>query len=100
MRPDTLSTLTLSISNDTVAIRDKTDEKLVHLFDSNTGKALESKPLAHKVSFISLINMIAGTFLLKNIDNCRSCKFLGQRGPFLEMFKRYVLFSLKISQGS
>ncbi|PIK56093.1 putative intraflagellar transport protein [Apostichopus japonicus] len=54
MRPDTLSTLTLSISNDTVAIRDKTDEKLVHLFDSNTGKALESKPLAHKMEVIEV----------------------------------------------
>ncbi|KAJ8030563.1 Intraflagellar transport protein 80-like [Holothuria leucospilota] len=54
MRSDTLSVQTLSISNDTVAIRDKTDEKLVHLFDANTGKALESKPLAHKMEIVEV----------------------------------------------
>lgn len=54
MRSDTLSIQTLSISNDTVAIRDKTDEKLVHLFDANTGKALESKPLAHKMEIVEV----------------------------------------------
>eukprot|EP00057_Strongylocentrotus_purpuratus_P035142 XP_797867.3 PREDICTED: intraflagellar transport protein 80 homolog [Strongylocentrotus purpuratus] len=54
MRPDTLSSLTLSICADTVAIRDKTDEKLVHLFEANTGKPLESKPLSHKLEVMEV----------------------------------------------
>ena len=40
MRPEALSRQTVSLSSDCVAVRDMTDEKTVHMFDSNTGKAL------------------------------------------------------------
>ncbi|XP_072035269.1 intraflagellar transport protein 80 homolog [Amphiura filiformis] len=54
MRADTLSAQTLGISNDTVAIRDKADEKLVHLFESSSGKTLDSKPLKHKLDVLEV----------------------------------------------
>jgi intraflagellar transport protein 80 len=50
-----LSVLTVSISVDTIAIRDKKEEKVVHLFDVASGKELrEGKPLCHKVEIVSL----------------------------------------------
>lgn len=49
MRPETLTAQTVSVSNDTVAARDQTDEKLVHLFDAQTGKPLnDGKPFTHR----------------------------------------------------
>ncbi|XP_078612464.1 intraflagellar transport protein 80 homolog isoform X2 [Branchiostoma floridae x Branchiostoma japonicum] len=50
LRPDVLNVQTLSISNDAVAIRDKKDEKVVHLFDATSGKPLgDGKPFVHKL---------------------------------------------------
>ena len=55
MRPDALSRQTVSISSDCVAVRDQTDEKTVHLFDSNTGKPLgDGKPFIHKQEVVEI----------------------------------------------
>ncbi|XP_033637607.1 intraflagellar transport protein 80 homolog [Asterias rubens] len=54
MHSDTLSAQSLCVSNDTVAVRDKTDEKLVHLFDAATSRQVDSKPLAHKLEIIEI----------------------------------------------
>lgn len=50
MRADVLSAQGVSLSNDAVVIRDKSDEKVVLLFDALTGKALgDGKHLTHKL---------------------------------------------------
>ncbi|XP_047476921.1 intraflagellar transport protein 80 homolog [Penaeus chinensis] len=62
MRTDVLNNRTVSLSDDTLAIRDKTDEKLVHLFDSTTGKALnDGKPWTHKTEIIEVALDKVGT---------------------------------------
>ncbi|CAL4111796.1 unnamed protein product, partial [Meganyctiphanes norvegica] len=62
MRSDVLNARTVSLSNDTLAIRDKTDEKLVHLFDATTGKALnDGKPWAHKLEVLEVALDQVGT---------------------------------------
>ena len=49
MRPEMLTSLTVTVSPDTIGIRDQTDEKSVHLFDTSTGKPLnDGKPFVHK----------------------------------------------------
>lgn len=40
MRPDMLTSATVSLSPDTIAIRDQVDERVVHLFDATSGKPL------------------------------------------------------------
>ncbi|XP_064639074.1 intraflagellar transport protein 80 homolog isoform X2 [Lineus longissimus] len=55
MRTDILNYQTVSLSNDTVAILDKADEKIVHLFDANTGKTLgDGKPIVHKLDVLEI----------------------------------------------
>uniref|UniRef100_A0A8C4GIU6 Intraflagellar transport 80 homolog (Chlamydomonas) n=1 Tax=Dicentrarchus labrax TaxID=13489 RepID=A0A8C4GIU6_DICLA len=50
MRADILNAQGVALSNDTIAIRDKSDEKVILLFDALTGKALgDGKPLTHKL---------------------------------------------------
>ncbi|XP_053728928.1 intraflagellar transport protein 80 homolog [Synchiropus splendidus] len=50
MRPDILNAQSVSLSNDAIAIRDKSDEKVILLFDALTGKALgDGKHLTHKL---------------------------------------------------
>ncbi|XP_045601736.1 intraflagellar transport protein 80 homolog [Procambarus clarkii] len=62
MRTDVLNSRTVSLSNDTLAIRDKTDEKMVHLFDATTGKALnDGKPWSHKLEIMELALDQVGT---------------------------------------
>uniref|UniRef100_A0A8B9LBR6 Intraflagellar transport 80 homolog (Chlamydomonas) n=1 Tax=Astyanax mexicanus TaxID=7994 RepID=A0A8B9LBR6_ASTMX len=52
MRTDILNAQSVSLSNDTIAVRDKTDEKVVYLFDAQTGKAIgDGKPFSHKVIY-------------------------------------------------
>ena len=49
MRPETLNAMTVSLSNDTIAVRDQSDEKSVHLFDASSGKPLnDGKPFTHR----------------------------------------------------
>ncbi|XP_067102166.1 intraflagellar transport protein 80 homolog [Osmerus mordax] len=55
MRTDTLSQQSISLSNDTIAIRDKSDQKAIFLFDALTGKALgDGKPLMHKMEVVEI----------------------------------------------
>ncbi len=47
---DTLNAATVSVSNDTLAIRDQSDERAVLLFDALSGKPLnDGKPLVHRL---------------------------------------------------
>ena len=55
MRTDVLNQRTVSLTNDTIAVRDKTDEKQVHLFDATSGKALnDGKPWKHKNEIVEV----------------------------------------------
>ncbi|XP_018588159.2 intraflagellar transport protein 80 homolog isoform X1 [Scleropages formosus] len=55
MRTDILNAQAISLSNDTVAIRGKTDEKVIFLFDALTGKPLaDGKPLTHKLEVMEI----------------------------------------------
>ncbi|KAB5535534.1 hypothetical protein PHYPO_G00118800 [Pangasianodon hypophthalmus] len=55
MRTDILNAQTVSLSNDTIAVRDKTDEKVVYLFDAQTGKPIgDGKPLTHKMEVMEI----------------------------------------------
>ncbi|XP_028818647.1 intraflagellar transport protein 80 homolog isoform X2 [Denticeps clupeoides] len=55
MRADILNAQSVSLSNDTLALRDKTDEKVIFLFDVQTGKALgDGKPLTHKLEVVEI----------------------------------------------
>ncbi|XP_018409467.1 PREDICTED: intraflagellar transport protein 80 homolog [Nanorana parkeri] len=55
IRTDILNSQTVSLSNDTIAIKDKTDEKLIYLFDALSGKPLgDGKPLAHKIEVMEI----------------------------------------------
>ncbi|XP_030599501.1 intraflagellar transport protein 80 homolog [Archocentrus centrarchus] len=55
MRADILNAQGISLSNDTIAIRDKSDEKVILLFDALTGKALgDGKNLTHKLEVLDI----------------------------------------------
>lgn len=55
MRTDILNAQTVSLSNDTVAIKDKADEKIIFLFEASTGKPLgDGKLLSHKEPWCTL----------------------------------------------
>ncbi|CAJ0929909.1 unnamed protein product [Ranitomeya imitator] len=55
MRTDILNAQTVSLSNDTVAIKDNNDEKLIYLFDALSGKPLgDGKPLTHKSEVVEI----------------------------------------------
>ncbi|KAG8180211.1 hypothetical protein JTE90_016488 [Oedothorax gibbosus] len=55
MRTDYLNEATVTLSNDTVAIRNKGDEKVIHIFDAVTGKyAPDGKPFSHKMEVLEV----------------------------------------------
>lgn len=55
MRANILNSKGISVSNDTIAIRDKSDEKVIFLFDALTGKALgDGKALTHKMEVVDI----------------------------------------------
>uniref|UniRef100_A0A3B5LZU8 Intraflagellar transport 80 homolog (Chlamydomonas) n=1 Tax=Xiphophorus couchianus TaxID=32473 RepID=A0A3B5LZU8_9TELE len=55
MRADVLNAQAVSLSNDTIAIRDKSDEKVILFFDAMTGKPLsDGKPLTHKLEVLEI----------------------------------------------
>ncbi|XP_067950088.1 intraflagellar transport protein 80 homolog isoform X1 [Watersipora subatra] len=61
MRTDILNEMTVSLSVDTLAVRDKGNEKMVHLFDSTTGKPLgDGKPITHKHDILQVVLDQAG----------------------------------------
>ncbi|XP_029472945.1 intraflagellar transport protein 80 homolog isoform X2 [Rhinatrema bivittatum] len=55
IRTDILNAQTISLSNDTIAIKDKADEKLIYLFEALTGKPVgDGKPLTHKIEIVEI----------------------------------------------
>ncbi|XP_043926400.1 intraflagellar transport protein 80 homolog isoform X2 [Protopterus annectens] len=53
MRTDILNAQMVSLSNDSLAIRDKADEKVIFMFDTASGKLLgDGKPFAHKIEIL------------------------------------------------
>ncbi|CAN8190385.1 unnamed protein product [Coccothraustes coccothraustes] len=55
MRTDTLSALAVSLSSDTLAVRDKADEKVIYIFEALSGKPLgDGKPLTHKTEIVEI----------------------------------------------
>uniref|UniRef100_A0A3Q3BNH0 Intraflagellar transport 80 homolog (Chlamydomonas) n=1 Tax=Kryptolebias marmoratus TaxID=37003 RepID=A0A3Q3BNH0_KRYMA len=55
MRADILNAQSVSLSNDTLAVRDKSDEKVILFFDVLTGKALgDGKPFTHKMEVVEI----------------------------------------------
>jgi len=55
MRPDMMNSSTATLCNDTLAIRDKTDEKLIYLFDAVSGKPLgDGKPFQHSTEIVEI----------------------------------------------
>ncbi|XP_074403618.1 intraflagellar transport protein 80 homolog isoform X2 [Zonotrichia albicollis] len=55
MRTEILNTLTVSLSNDTLAVRDRADEKVIYIFEALSGKPLgDGKPLTHKTEIVEI----------------------------------------------
>ncbi|NXB52919.1 IFT80 protein, partial [Leucopsar rothschildi] len=55
MRTDILNSQTVSLSNDTLAVKDKADEKVIYIFDALSGKPLgDGKPLTHKTEIVEI----------------------------------------------
>ncbi|KAK2150951.1 hypothetical protein LSH36_381g02111 [Paralvinella palmiformis] len=55
MRMDILNHHTVSLSDDTIAIRDKNDEKTVNLFETSNGKPLgDGKPFQHSTEIMEI----------------------------------------------
>uniref|UniRef100_A0A2C9JF99 Uncharacterized protein n=1 Tax=Biomphalaria glabrata TaxID=6526 RepID=A0A2C9JF99_BIOGL len=55
MKAEIFNHQTIALCNDTVAIRDKTDEKVIYVFDAQTGKAMaDGKPISHKVEVMDI----------------------------------------------
>ena len=55
MRPEMLTLHTVSVSPDTIAIRDAMDDKAVHLFDATSGKPLnDGKPFQHRLEIAEI----------------------------------------------
>ncbi|XP_066476290.1 intraflagellar transport protein 80 homolog isoform X3 [Tiliqua scincoides] len=55
MNADVLNAQTVSLSNDTLAVRDKFDEKVIYLFEPLSGKPLgDGKPLSHKTEILEI----------------------------------------------
>ncbi|XP_060053560.1 intraflagellar transport protein 80 homolog isoform X2 [Erinaceus europaeus] len=85
MRTDILNAQTVSLSNDTIAIKDKTDEKIIFLFEASTGKPLgDGKLLSHKneISEIALDQ--------KGLTNDRKIAFIDKnRDLYITSVKRF-----------
>ncbi|KAM8954240.1 intraflagellar transport protein 80 homolog [Pelodytes ibericus] len=55
MRTDNLNAQTVSLCNDTIAIKDKKEETFIYLFDALSGKPLgDGKPLTHKIEIVEI----------------------------------------------
>ena len=64
MRPEMLTGLTVTVSPDTIGIRDQADERSVHLFDTSTGKPLnDGKPFIHKQEIAEIALDQIGNYL-------------------------------------
>ncbi|NXU40962.1 IFT80 protein, partial [Drymodes brunneopygia] len=55
MRSDILNAQTVSLSNDTLAVKDKADGKVIYIFEALSGKPLgDGKPLTHKTEIVEI----------------------------------------------
>ncbi|NXB78948.1 IFT80 protein, partial [Donacobius atricapilla] len=55
MRTDILNAKTVSLSNDTLAVKDKADEKVIYILEALSGKPLgDGKPLTHKTEIVEI----------------------------------------------
>ncbi|XP_078522985.1 intraflagellar transport protein 80 homolog [Lissotriton helveticus] len=55
MRADILNSQTVTLSSDTIAIKDKSDEKLIYVFEALSGKPHgDGKPLTHKIEVVEI----------------------------------------------
>ncbi|XP_074224840.1 intraflagellar transport protein 80 homolog isoform X3 [Camelus bactrianus] len=94
MRTDILNAQTVSLSNDTIAIKDKADEKIIFLFETSTGKPLgDGKLLSHKNEILEialdqkgLTNDRKIAFIDKNRDLCiTSVKRFGKEEQIVKL---------------
>ncbi|XP_063476445.1 intraflagellar transport protein 80 homolog isoform X2 [Symphalangus syndactylus] len=94
MRTDILNAQTVSLSNDTIAIRDKADEKIIFLFEASTGKPLgDGKFLSHENEILEialdqkgLTNDRKIAFIDKNRDLCiTSVKRFGKEEQIIKL---------------
>ena len=54
LRAEFIHNHSISLNRDVLAVKDHSNEKLVHLFDVNTGSPIGGKPLAHSVDVLEL----------------------------------------------
>uniref|UniRef100_A0A2D4Q0U3 Intraflagellar transport protein 80 homolog n=1 Tax=Micrurus surinamensis TaxID=129470 RepID=A0A2D4Q0U3_MICSU len=85
MRTDILNGQTVSLSSDTLAIRDKSDEKVIDLFEPLSGKPLgDGKPLSHKTEIVEI------ALDQKGLTNERKIAFIDKnRDLYLTSVKRF-----------
>ncbi|XP_061493185.1 intraflagellar transport protein 80 homolog isoform X2 [Rhineura floridana] len=85
MRTDTLNVQTISLSNDTLAIKDKSDEKVIYLFEPLSGKPLgDGKPLTHKTEIMEI------ALDQKGLTNERKIAFIDKnRDLYITSVKRF-----------
>nr|CAD7440487.1 unnamed protein product [Timema bartmani] len=68
MQPETLNLASISISNDTIAVRDQLDSKTVHLFEVGSARSLVDLPsLHHWVGVVEVTLNQAGSALERQI---------------------------------
>ncbi|XP_030430824.1 intraflagellar transport protein 80 homolog isoform X1 [Gopherus evgoodei] len=85
MRTDVLNAQTVSLSNDTLAIKDKADEKVIYLFEALSGKPLgDGKPLTHKTEITEI------ALDQKGLTNERKIVFIDKnRDLYITSVKRF-----------
>ncbi|XP_004834588.1 intraflagellar transport protein 80 homolog isoform X1 [Heterocephalus glaber] len=85
MRTDILNAQTVSLSNDTIAIKDKADEKIIFLFEASTGKPLgDGKHLSHKIEILEI------ALDQKGLTNDRKIAFIDKnRDLYITSVKRF-----------
>ncbi|XP_042313892.1 intraflagellar transport protein 80 homolog isoform X2 [Sceloporus undulatus] len=85
MRTDILNAQAISLSNDTLAVRDKSDEKVIYLFDPLSGKPLgDGKPLSHKTEIMEI------ALDQKGLTNERKIAFIDKnRDLYITSVKRF-----------
>ncbi|XP_054838569.1 intraflagellar transport protein 80 homolog isoform X2 [Eublepharis macularius] len=85
MRTDILNAQTISLSNDTLAVRDKSDEKVIYLFETSSGKPLgDGKPLSHKTEILEI------ALDQKGLTNERKIVFIDKnRDLYITSVKRF-----------
>uniref|UniRef100_A0A8V0X4F0 Intraflagellar transport 80 n=1 Tax=Gallus gallus TaxID=9031 RepID=A0A8V0X4F0_CHICK len=85
MRTDILNAQTVSLSNDTLAVKDKADEKVIYIFDAISGKPLgDGKSLTHKTEIVEI------ALDQKGLTNERKIAFIDKnRDLYITSVKRF-----------